>query len=135
MRIFRMDEAFEGIEGTDGELSSALVEGAEADIQAESGCCHSCGPKAERSDELRTSLLRRLSRIEGQIRGIGRMVAQDVYCDDVLSQISAARSALDGAALLVLEHHLHHCVAARMRAGDETIVDELKATLGRLLRS
>lgn len=124
-------------------MDEALDQGGEAEgkavceaVQGEgSCCCHDSGPKAERTEELKRNLLRRISRIEGQVRGIGRMIAEDVYCDDVLAQISAARSALDAAALLVLEHHLHHCVAARMRSGDETIVDELKETLGRLIRS
>lgn len=95
--------------------------------------CTTCCRKTERPDELRRALDARLARIEGQARGIRRLIAEDAYCDDVLAQISAARSALGKASLLVLEHHMKHCLIDRVRAGDDDIVDELVVTLGRMI--
>ncbi|OHD23119.1 MAG: hypothetical protein A2Y38_02885 [Spirochaetes bacterium GWB1_59_5] len=88
--------------------------------------CHSCVcKKTERPDELKKSLSARLARIEGQVRGIKRMVEEDIYCDDVMAQIAAARGALAKVSLAVLEHHMKHCLIDRVRAGDDAIVDEL----------
>jgi DNA-binding FrmR family transcriptional regulator len=75
----------------------------------------------------KTSLGKRLNRIEGQVRGIGRMIDEDRYCIDVLTQVSAVQSALDALALQLLEHHLHGCVqhAVRSGEGDRAIEDAL----------
>ena len=64
------------------------------------------------------ALTKRLNRIEGQLRGIGRMIAEDRYCIDVLTQVSAVQAALDALALQLLEHHLHGCVKAAVKSGD-----------------
>jgi len=79
-------------------------------------------------------LLKRLSRVEGQVRGISRMVEQDRYCIDVLTQIAAAQAALDKVALGLLDDHAKHCVvgAGEGERGEKT--DELMAAVGRLLR-
>ena len=61
------------------------------------------------------------------------MVAEDAYCDDVLAQISAARSALGKAAIVVLEHHMKHCLIDRVRAGEDGIVDELVDSIARMI--
>jgi len=88
--------------------------------------CPACdGKKTVRPAELKRSLDSRLARIEGQVRGIRRMIEDDVYCDDVMAQIAAARGALAKATLLVLEHHMKHCLIDHVRAGDDGIVDEL----------
>ena len=82
--------------------------------------------------------LKRLRRIEGQVRGIHRMVEDDRYCIDVLTQVSAATSALQSAALALLEEHLAHCVADAVREGgaqaDEKVA-EAAAAVARLVRS
>ncbi len=71
-------------------------------------------------------LTRRLKRIEGQTRGIGRMVEEDRYCVDILTQISAVRSALDAVALQLLRGHTHGCVQTAIRSGDgDHAIDEL----------
>ena len=82
-------------------------------------------------DQLQT----RLRRIEGQVRGIERMVDEDRYCIDVLTQISAARAALDKVALGLLDDHAHHCVigAATAQERDEKTA-ELMDAVGRLMR-
>jgi DNA-binding FrmR family transcriptional regulator len=73
-------------------------------------------PLAARSDK--SALTKRLNRIEGQIRGIGKMIDDDRYCIDVLTQVSAVQSALDALALRLLEHHLHGCVQQAVKSGD-----------------
>lgn len=110
---------------------------------AEASCCgpspggaEAGGPACRtthRGEALKRSLDARLARIEGQIRGLRRMIAEDAYCDDVLAQASAARAALGTASLAVLEHHMKHCLIDRVRAGEVEIVDELMDTLGRMV--
>ncbi|MFI0741983.1 metal-sensitive transcriptional regulator [Streptomyces sp. NPDC021100] len=82
--------------------------------------------------------LKRLRRIEGQIRGLQRMVEEDVYCIDILTQVSAGTKALQSFALQLLQEHLRHCVAdAAVKGGDEidAKVAEATAAIARLLRS
>jgi DNA-binding FrmR family transcriptional regulator len=80
-------------------------------------------------------LARRLHRIEGQVRGIGRMLDEDRYCVDVLTQVSAVQSALDALALKLLEHHLHGCVAHAVSSGDGAhAIDEALAVISRFGR-
>jgi DNA-binding FrmR family transcriptional regulator len=70
------------------------------------------------------TLTKRLHRIEGQIRGIEKMVDEDRYCIDVLTQIGAVSTALDSLAFLILDGHVKHCVAGAMASGDETAAKE-----------
>ncbi|GAB3622815.1 metal-sensitive transcriptional regulator [Mariniluteicoccus endophyticus] len=82
--------------------------------------------------------LKRLRRIEGQVRGLQRMVEEDKYCIDILTQISAVTSALESTALSLLDEHLHHCVAHAVEAGgDEAAqkLDEASRAIARLVRS
>ncbi|GHE34070.1 MULTISPECIES: metal-sensitive transcriptional regulator [Streptomyces] len=82
--------------------------------------------------------LKRLRRIEGQVRGLQRMVDEDVYCIDILTQVSASTKALQSFALQLLEEHLRHCVAdAARKGGDEidTKVEEATKAIARLLRT
>jgi len=80
-------------------------------------------------------LLSRLRRIEGQVRGVERMVEEERYCIDVLTQISAVQAALDKVALGLMDDHAHHCVIAAKSATErEERTDELMAAVGRLMR-
>ena len=82
--------------------------------------------------------LKRLRRIEGQIRGLQRMVDEDVYCIDILTQVSASTKALQSFALQLLEEHLRHCVAHAARDGGaetDAKVEEATAAVARLLRT
>ena len=82
--------------------------------------------------------LKRLRRIEGQVRGIARMVESDAYCIDVLTQVSAATRALENVALLLLEDHLDHCVRDAARRGGpeaDAKLAEASAAIARLVRS
>ncbi|MGV8913124.1 MAG: metal-sensitive transcriptional regulator [Rhodoglobus sp.] len=89
-------------------------------------------------DDNKEQLLKRLRRAEGQVRGIHRMIEEDTYCIDVLTQVSAATKALESVALALLDDHLNHCVAEASREGgavaDEKI-REASAAIARLVRS
>jgi CsoR family transcriptional regulator, copper-sensing transcriptional repressor len=82
--------------------------------------------------------LKRLARIEGQVRGLSRMVEEDQYCIDILTQVSAATKALQSVALKLLEEHMAHCVAEAMTKGGEAAdakVKEASDAIARLVRS
>jgi DNA-binding FrmR family transcriptional regulator len=84
------------------------------------------------------ALLKRLRRAEGQVRGVARMVDEDVYCIDILTQVSAATKALETVALQLLEDHLAHCVAEAAAQGGpvaEAKLAEASAAIARLVRS
>ena len=87
---------------------------------------HPAHPLVARPDN--AALGKRLNRIEGQVRGIARMIEEDRYCIDVLTQVSAVQSALDALALQLLEHHLHGCVqhAVKSGHGDHAIAEALQ---------
>lgn len=82
--------------------------------------------------------LRRLKRIEGQARGLQRMISEDVYCIDILTQVSATTKALESFALALLEEHLNHCVAQAVAEGGDIAQEKLteaSAAIARLVRS
>jgi DNA-binding FrmR family transcriptional regulator len=74
-------------------------------------------------------LLKRLARVEGQVRGISRMIEDDRYCIDILTQLGAVSTALEAVAIKVLEEHVKHCVAAALASGDEADANEKAAEL------
>jgi DNA-binding FrmR family transcriptional regulator len=82
----------------------------------------------------RRAVLNRLRRIEGQVRGVHRMVEQDRYCIDVLTQISAIQAALDKVGLELLDDHARRHVLAPEAEDKESLIDEMMATVARLLR-
>jgi DNA-binding FrmR family transcriptional regulator len=87
----------------------------------------------------KAQLVRRLARIEGQVRGIARMIEREEYCVDILQQTSALRAAVDSLAILVLEDHVKGCVRTAALHGDadryvEEVVDVVRRTLGRPIR-
>ncbi len=100
--------------------------------------CHEDKGSSERrshhSEKTIRTLVNRLNRIEGQIRGIKGMIERQVYCDDILNQISSAQSALYGVAKLLLEKHMKSCVVEQLQAGDEQVVDEVVKTIFRLIK-
>ena len=94
-------------------------------------CCHKT---KERTEKEVKDLITRLNRIEGQIRGIRGMVERDAYCTDSLTQVSAASSALNSFTKVLLANHIKTCVAQDIREGKDETVDELVATLQKLMR-
>lgn len=88
--------------------------------------------------EQKDAVLKRLRRVEGQVRGLQRMVADDTYCIDVLTQISAATRALQAVALELVEDHLGHCVSHAIEAGGpeaDRKIREASAAIARLVKS
>ena len=94
-------------------------------------CCHK---SKERSDEELKSLIHRLNRIEGQIKGIRKMVENDVYCTEILVQVAAANSALNGFSKELMANHIKTCVVNDIREGKDETVDELIATLQKFMK-
>ncbi|MBQ5446723.1 MAG: metal-sensing transcriptional repressor [Lachnospiraceae bacterium] len=90
--------------------------------------------KTRRSAEQKKRLMNRLKRLEGQIRGIEKMLDNDAYCNDILQQSMAAGSAIDGFNQELLEYHLKGCVTDGIKNDDEEIVDELLKTLRKLMK-
>lgn len=95
-------------------------------------CC--CCRVKKRSEEEYKSLINRLSRIEGQVRGIRRMLDEDCYCVDILTQVSATNAALNSFTKELLSTHIRTCVADDIRAGNEEKLDELVKTLQKLMK-
>lgn len=96
------------------------------------------GPLMPGYADTKDAHLKRLRRIEGQIRGLQRMVESDTYCIDILTQVSAATKALEAVALSLLEEHLSHCVTHAIQAGGQEATDKVKeasAAIARLVRS
>ena len=96
-------------------------------------CCH-CEKHKYRSEEERRALQNRLSRIEGQIRGLRGMIERDAYCTDILTQSAAVNAAVNAFNRELLAEHLRTCVARDLKDGHDEIVDELAATLQKLMK-
>ena len=94
-------------------------------------CCHKT---KERSQQEYKKLVNRLSRIEGQIRGIKKMVEEDAYCTDILIQVAAVNAALNSFNKELLASHIKTCVAEDIRNGKDETIDELVSTLQKLMR-
>ncbi len=93
-----------------------------------------CHKTKERPEKEYKDLLNRLSRIEGQVRGIRKMVEQDAYCTDVLIQVSAVNAALNSFNKVLLANHIRTCVAENIRNGNDEVVDELVTVLQKLMK-
>ena len=104
------------------------------DDEKKTGCCGCSQRKKERSPEEYKRLIHRLNRIEGQIRGIRGMVEKDIYCADILVQVAAVNSALNGFSKELLAQHVRTCVADDLRAGSEEKLDELIKLLPKLMK-
>ena len=99
----------------------------------ENACC--CTEKTkERSEEEYRNLVNRLSWIEGQIRGIRGMLDKNAYCPDILAQAAAANAALNAFSRELLSNHIRSCVVNDVRAGNDEVIDELLATLQKLMK-
>lgn len=116
-------------------------DGTDMDKSEETVCCGSLKDsgspdtrhKHRETDEF-GDLIRRLNRIEGQVRGIKKMVEEDRYCVDILTQVSAIQSALNSFNKVLLTNHIKTCVIGDIRQGDDKAVDELCETLKKLMK-
>jgi DNA-binding FrmR family transcriptional regulator len=97
-------------------------------------CCMCSQRKKERSPEEYKKLINRLNRIEGQIRGIRGMVESGAYCPDILTQSAAASAAINAFNRELLSSHIRTCVAQDIRSGKDETIDELLATLQKLMK-
>lgn len=93
-----------------------------------------CSRTKERSEKEYRDLINRLNRVEGQIRGIKKMVEGNAYCTDILIQVSAANAALNSFNKVLLAEHIRTCVAEDIRNGKEETTDELVAVLQKLMK-
>ena len=96
--------------------------------------CGACGRKKKRPESEYKDMMHRLSRIEGQVRGIRRMVDEDAYCPDILIQVSAIQAALNSFNKVLLANHIRTCVAEDIRAGKDEVIDELVRTMMKLMK-
>ncbi|HJH11382.1 MAG TPA: metal-sensitive transcriptional regulator [Metalysinibacillus jejuensis] len=90
--------------------------------------------KSHHSIATKKDLTTRLNRVEGQIRGIKGMIDNDVYCDDIITQLAASQAALNSVARILLDGHLKSCVKERLLEGDDAVLDELGTTIQKLMR-
>lgn len=97
--------------------------------------CECCSKKnKERSEKEYKDLLNRLSRIEGQVRGVKAMVERDAYCTDIITQVAAINAALNSFNKVLLANHMKSCVIQDIKDGKEETIDELVALLQRLMK-
>ena len=97
-------------------------------------CCGADEKHTLRSEDERRRLLNRLSRIEGQIRGIKGMLERDAYCPDILTQSAAVNAAVNAFNKELLASHIRHCVVRDVRNGDDDVIDELVCTIQKLMK-
>lgn len=102
-----------------------------AEMMGVNPCCHKTKVRDEKEYK---DLIHRLNRIEGQIRGIRGMVEKDAYCVDILTQVEAVKAALNSFNKVLLANHIRDCVTRDIKAGKEETVDELVATLQKLMK-
>ena len=95
-------------------------------------CC--CDRKKKRSEQEFRLLMNRLKRIEGQVRGVEKMLENDAYCPDIMVQVSAINSALNSFNKVLLASHMKSCVVHDIRAGKNETIDELVATLQKVMK-
>lgn len=93
-----------------------------------------CKKHKERSEKEYKDLIHRLNRIEGQVRGVKKMVENDAYCVDVLTQVAAINAALNSFNKVLLANHMRSCVVENIRNGKDEVIDELVATMQKLMK-
>ena len=97
-------------------------------------CCECYKKTKERSESEYKSLMNRLNRIEGQVRGLKRMLDENAYCTDILTQAAAVSSAVNAFSKELLGNHIKSCVADNIRKGNDDIIDELLDTLRKMMK-
>ena len=95
--------------------------------------CSSCNKKVRDEKEYK-DMMNRLSRIEGQVRGVKGMLEKDAYCVDILTQVAAINAALNSFNKVLLANHIKTCVVENVRNGDDSVIDELVTTMQKLMK-
>ncbi len=123
-----------------GENGQEVPEGSKNKGDTE-GCCGAGGQEAayhgrkkEREEKEYRDLMNRLKRIEGQVRGVQKMLEEDAYCTDILVQVAAVNAALNSFGRILLSKHIRSCVADGIRQGDDGVIDELLVILQKLMK-
>jgi len=93
---------------------------------------HNSNKKAHHNEKVKEDLSTRLARIEGQVRGINKMIQNDEYCDDVLNQITSIQSALSSVSNILLENHIKTCVIESIEKGELSVINELMGTIKKM---
>ena len=101
-------------------------------MEKQDNCC--CHKTKERSESEYKDLMNRLSRIEGQVRGVKGMLERDAYCVDILTQVAAINAALNSFNKVLLGNHIRSCVVENVRNGNDEVIDELVTTMQKLMR-
>lgn len=101
-------------------------------MEKQDNCC--CHKTKERSEIEYKDLMNRLSRIEGQVRGVKGMLERDAYCVDILTQVAAINAALNSFNKVLLGNHIRSCVVENVRNGNDEVIDELVTTMQKLMR-
>ena len=96
--------------------------------------CNCCKKQKHRNETEYKSLMNRLNRIEGQVRGIKKMLENDAYCTDILTQVSAVAAALNSFNKELLSNHIHTCVAENIKSGNDEVLAELVLALQKLMK-
>ncbi|MCH5198571.1 MAG: metal-sensing transcriptional repressor [Oscillospiraceae bacterium] len=96
--------------------------------------CECCGKTTDRTEKERKNLINRLNRIEGQIRGIRGMIEKDAYCTDILIQSAAVNAAVNAFNKDLIANHIRSCVVRDIQEGHDEVIDELVATLQKLMK-
>ena len=102
--------------------------------QAENDVCCCSGKHKIRNGKEKRDLMNRLKRIEGQVRGLQNMLERDAYCPDILVQASAVNAAINSFSRVLLTSHIRTCVAENIREGNDEVIDELAATLQKMMK-
>lgn len=111
-----------------------IIEAMKGGISLAKECCCHCHDSKERSDKEYKDLITRLNRIAGQVQGVKGMVERNAYCIDILTQVSAITAALNSFNKVLLGNHIRTCVSQDIRDGNDETVEELVATLQKLMR-
>lgn len=103
-------------------------------MNVDNKCPHCSGKTKNRDENEKKDLLNRLKRIEGQVRGVENMLENNIYCTDILIQVSAINAALNSFNKRLLASHIKSCVADDIRQGNDDVIEELVDTLGKLMK-
>lgn len=115
-------------------LSASSAKSCKGAIQM-SECCSNCEKRTKhRGDDERKSMHNRLRRIEGQVRGLQRMLDEDAYCTDILTQVAAVQSALNSFSRELLENHIRTCVVTDIQNGRDEVITDLVNTIQKLMK-
>lgn len=115
-------------------VEAGIVEAENIEVENTEDMSNCCCQKKVRNEKEIKDLMNRLNRIEGQIRGIKRMLEEDAYCIDIINQVSAANCALNSFTKVILANHIKSCVAEDVKEGSEEKLDELVKTLQKLMK-